>query len=646
MKRIHYILAAALLMCAVGCNKDLGLRTTPAKLAEGSKVSVDFSVMVPAVSPQTKAGEITYTDAVMGETPVLKQLVLAVFGGSVLKEWSVATLGTVAWDEESKLYKASYSAELTYSESPRYIHFIGNPQASEPDFNKNELSLMPTFKSTDKVSSYWQRVVLQDGILPETDADGNAIKYYKTSTDTETTDAAQAADPDEFYYKLDTSEGTDGAKLKEVYLVRNFAKIKIMENQSDFMITRYALINTPSEGAIAPYAGSGFADGYQDVTSLVYDDINGVYPGYMPSTSTLNFNKTAPTDNDFVTITTESNPGFFTYERPMPTSDPMMVIVGGKFTGDKQEYFYKIEIINDDFKYTPIFRNFEYDITYKNFTKEDGETSIQEAFDGYAFGDVSGSTITRNLTTISNATSTITVSDIEHSEVNGQTSWTFTYRFNPVSSGAPNNSLVDVEIETVSGFGAAATNVVKAENDNSDGSRTVTCTLATQPTTGVLKSLIKVTGKPEGGKEIYREITIRVMPKPTATVSCTKLTSDGADKDVPVKISLPIEMGQSLFPLDFRIEASNRNLKSDELPVITGPTLFSPGTARSFHFQKVIQYSEFEAKVAAAQQGATTVDFIFNFKTISNGNAGATITAKELNENCTVNVDSNNNKIF
>ena len=640
MKKIYAIIAAALVM-AVSCTVENEIGKKDSAVPEGAMVKVDFSVLVPDVMPETKADD--YTDAKMGDIPVLKKLNVAVFSGSVLNEYATAKLSSFAMDEETGLYKANYSVMLRYTDNKRYIHFIGNPQHGEANYNKSETILMPEFYTDNNVAGYWQRVEV-DGIRPETIPDtdsmyGDAWKYYfKKADGSETDDPSLARDINEYYFHLDP-KSTTYTKLQNVYLSRNFAKIMVESAQSDFTVTRYALINAPDRGSIAPYTGNGFAASYQNVTSLTYATVKAGYKGWVPKDASLQHSGStaadAPAESEFCIVEGDKNPGLFTYERTIPTENPMMVLLGGKFTGDNKEYFYKIEITNDDYQYVPLYRNFLYTLKYTGFHKEDGETSIEKAFLGYAFGDVSSSIATANLTKITDATSTIEVSTMEKTFLNNETSWNgLTYNYYPnKNSTTTANDKVTATVMKVDGFGAA---VYEATVSNG----TVTLGLYTQDgQAGVLKSKVRISGQ-DGGRPIYRDVVIRVMPTPTANVECSTLSSDGAGQTMTVTITLPAELGASLFPLEFDIESNKNNLKSSVLPVSSGTSMFS-AAKNSFHFINMIQYSDFEKALKEAPAGSQTVSFTNTFTTtLSSGNQGAKIIVEEKSGNCKVDMVS------
>lgn len=655
MKKI-YALAAALL-CLAACNKELA-PVTPAGSApgEGSKIQVEFSVMVPDVQPATKAD--AYEGAGMGEEPVLKRMIVAVFSGAVLNEWAEASLGEVTYDADAKLYKATYTVMLTYTDSKRYIHFIGNPQHGEPNFNRGETTLLPDFYTDNGIGGYWQRIEV-DGIKPEPGVSGDGFKYYFHKADgSETTDPTEARNRNEYYFKLDrdATRNPSYPKFQNVYLARNYAHIVVESNQFPvaatddapaklgFKVTRYALINAPDRGSLAPYVGNGFAAPYQNVTSLSYATTKAGYEGYMPAGVQFLHSGTeetdAPADNEFVTVEYDatgevtSNPGIYTYERPVPDENPMMVLVGGTFSDDPEtEYFYKIEIINDDFKYVPIFRNFRYTLTYKGFTKEDGETDIVKAFQGYAFGDVSSSLATANLTTITDATSIIQVETMEHTFINNETAWSFTYNYYPDKKKptVTANDKVTATVKTVKGF-KAAVKTATASNG--------VVSLSLEPRGGeILKSIVHVAGQ-DGGRPIYRDVVIRVMPTPEVSVTVDKLSSDTKGATTTVTLSILADLGSSLFPLVFDIESDKNNLKSTTLPVQSGTSLFST-QKQSFHFVYTLQHSEFEA-IVKANPSATYIEVPLTFTTTlpAGSNAGAKVKVTEETGNCTIKMSS------
>ena len=165
---------------------------------------------------------------------------------------------------------------------------------------------------------------------------------------------------------------------------------------------------------------------------------------------------------------------------------------------------------------------------------------------------------------------------------------------------------VNVSIVAVEGYPAAISDVVVSDG-GAGGLLTVTTTGL--PTTGLKKSIVRVKGKKQGGKELYRDIMITLMQKPTFThvdgttsVSTpTAVISDhgvddisGINKPVELRICLPEGLGSSVFPVQVRIEAENNALSatSPNLPVQTGKSVFNTNR-NTFFYIFTINYSDY-----------------------------------------------------
>ena len=137
-----YLLGAALL-ALVSCIREEAPRERAPQSVEGKKVKVEFSIAGAATDPSTKG---------LDNGGDIARMYVAVFGSSgFLKEYAQADLedydGTTTTyytdsgetDEEGEpiliphtveLHK--FSVELTITDSPRKVHFLGNGPASLP----------------------------------------------------------------------------------------------------------------------------------------------------------------------------------------------------------------------------------------------------------------------------------------------------------------------------------------------------------------------------------------------------------------------------------------------------------------------------------------------------------------------------------
>lgn len=549
MKKILYIFAAILL--ATACNEEL-VKDNVKEAEEGKMVKINFTVQTP---------ESDATRASWGEEPEIESLWVIEFGASgYFKRWVQAEIAApVTTNGEGG--KKAYTVELPVSSSTQYFHFIANPPATASFVNKTMAEVMSQMQTTGGNAAYWQLIAVKDGIRGIEQSDGTVKPTVESQ-----------------------------AYFTSIPLIRNFAKVRVYSKDSRLNILRYALVNVPTGGKVAPFD----ADTYDfeklfirdsTLSNLSFSNLYNNGNGYKPLPATIQ----TTTDASSLTFTTSGN--LFMYERPLPVEDPTCVLVqiqnnttlgiGG---------WYKIEIL-DEGKYVPIYRDFLYTI---NVAALDGmgEASAQAALEGPAFGDVSANLESASLTSISDGTSTLTVSatDIVKQGTIGQTGLTAQLHYAFTTTQANPNPTVVVEIYDA-GSGAV-TAVTSATGTSGD----VTLTLAS-PAATLKKSVVRVTAKASStARELYRDVTVRVvgpMDISSATATRTGLSKGNA---VTINVVLPPDLGRSLFPMNLLIEAEDNSLSAvtPDISVKTGSDVVSKFNGKNtFFFVKTIAYSDY-----------------------------------------------------
>lgn len=239
MKKILYIFLAAVLALTACRQIDPESPLPIEKNADDLKVPIEFNIAVPTDGPSTKA---------MANDPQIKNIVLAVFGGSgYFNEWVKADASTVYATENETIYKLS--AKLSMSESRLRIHIIANcPEqyldnppitgVSNEDLEDVVLSKIRSKITEANNDGYWQKIYIPYGIAAQIDPDGNGANAYMT-------DASGNLIPT-------TLTINQFKMVSPIPLVRNFARIKLVNNASDVTIQKVGLAFAPAEGVIAP----------------------------------------------------------------------------------------------------------------------------------------------------------------------------------------------------------------------------------------------------------------------------------------------------------------------------------------------------------------------------------------------------------
>ena len=591
MRRVLFIFSALLatlfLFSCVKEERPQGSSRLPVDY-EGQEVLVRFGVEMPEL--QTKALE---------ENPNISSLHVAVFGSSgYLKEYKLATpVNDTYVTQEGIPNKQGYQVSLSITSSKVRVHFIANgPSSLDFDYESVVMSKLATSGGQD---AYWQRIILDNGIYADKDVEG----YYDTPPVLE-------LDPD---FDLDSN---GNHKMALIPLIRNYAKITVKAlpaNESHFSVISYAVVNVPDRGSVAPYnkLSGDFMMNYESYPTL--DSLYTVYPGNLPAEAHID--TSYPSETDFANLTNgvvSSSGAVYMYERPVPVSDATVLIVKGTYTdpdtNNSYTGYYKIDMMEGS-DYLPILRNFRYQINITKVNRK-GKTTVAGAINGAGSADISADISTASQTGISDGKSSISVSFTEETlPIRGQ--YTLGVTFVPdVSTGTVDNSLITYELLAPDANGA----VIASEDDISYDASTGTLTFTTTEVDPVhMKSQkIRIIGT-SATSRLYRDVTIRLLPQQTMTVTCIPFIEAEPDTEQIITVTIPKDLPQSIFPLQFQVEVANKTLtpNAGDLPVQPGETIVTGQSGNSFQFIKTISYSDY----TSAYSGDVST-FTCDFKSI------------------------------
>ena len=661
MKKIYnLILTATLLLGAVACTEQLA-----PTLPEEQVIPADARVAVTFGIPT----DIT-TRASMANEPTIESLHVFVFSkvGVLIEVVPARSFGAVTTNGTSGA--KFWVADMQMGAAERHLHFVANlPSDFVIPTTGSEASIMHSITMKAPAVAYWQCVVLPDGITAYRYEGGPTYTYVNpengetrtanvpgTYNSTNHTYTYTDSNLDESFtvyqgdyintngYKVLGGVGLYASKetseaVSMIPMIRNFARIKVKSSWSGFTINQVALVNTPKEGFVAPYdeinnefVAPYIAAGSTTLTTSAIDATG--YPATIPAAG---IDKTTP--GSFVS--TKDSDGCFTlfmYERGIPSSDATCVLLQGTRNGSSR--WYKIEITDEQGEYFPIYRDFTYLMDIKSISGSNGYGSATAANAAAPLGDISSSAETATLEQITDGKGlTLHVEYIDYTDMDAnpnEHTTTLLYKcYYTPTSGNPSilSNLVGLSITPYANTDAAVTRITKASYngtdtpDRSNGWYIATVTLdgvgGTMKKSDVHVEVNLSSSQNPGGyaKKLSRDVTFRVLPKQNLAVSATPLASDAPNQSTTVSITLPANLGYSVFPLTLMIEAGNNCLTSSDLSVETGKSLAN-GTTNTFYFLKTISYTEY----------GNSSDRIFNcsFKTTkTSGNKPTTIYVKD-----------------
>lgn len=646
-KLITYLSA---IIMAVSCTAELeqGGSAVDASL-EGAPVTITFSVPDIPVLPATKSLEDG--DGDITGTPYLDpdKMYLVVCGGSQsIKYIRKATLKETVenfeipadkyplteGDRHTTLYK--FSVQLELSDFARTIHILGNVDENQLITGSYSYQSLPGMLSFDNKQAYWQKL---------------SVPYIKAKIDPDTHEPVKQ---DGNYVPDDETLGF----FQYIPLIRNFAKIQVTNASENFKLHSYAVIYYPERGSVVPYRSNepvavnrfdfnpptGYLlSGYEKATfEQLEDDI--AYPGNMPSGVALS--DIIPPASEFEDPSTSSGrvlkydandteSGFYIYERGVPTDKigPTFIIVCGKFEEDDNFYYYRLDLMESKVegsqtvsRYYPIYRNFRYNIQLHRISSEGVHTPELAAVSSGA-EDISADVSMRHLSDISNGTTRLVVEPFMTRTYSGPAEDGSYYElyarfFNDVNSDVPNlnTAAVRVELEPMED-GSDDILILYDGNGHKvptrgfffpeaatvggvEGIRTIRFNTV-EPLDETKTQKIKITGHNPGNHQdlrLYREVEITLQKKQPLIVSCDSPVLRATGTPLTVDITVPSELPESMFPLEFIVEPEGRTLTPDtskdvNLPVVSGRSIATTESvfkdAPAFYFIRTLTWEEY-----------------------------------------------------
>ena len=547
MKKLLYILS--LVWVAVSCADEL-VETKP--VVDSDKVTIDFSVSIPEATVQTKA---------FADNPALTNLYLAVFDeNGFLVEYVEA-------DPENNEYatsngtKYNYSVALTLSDTKRIIHFLANAPASLNYGTEEEVITSLYTEGTN--DAYWYRKEVSSIQATLT----NSVLVPTTAT-------------------VDS--------LRNIPLIRNFVKIEVSTSEDcAFTLQSYAVINAPNKGSVAPYSRT--TGTFVDYPGKTVTQLRTAgYDAFVPGDATLN----SGISNLNLDQIKAPSPVYI-YERETPINNPVYILVYGQY--DEKNVYYRVDLRDDDGKYFPLLRNFLYTVNI-NQVSHTGYANPEDAVNSAGSGDISTSIETEHLTNISDGSVRLSVDYTSMVRVT-EDNVNLKYNFENLGSVTLQSVKVTCEGDALSGIVVNGSTVKEANFTNPQSNKWET--LVVDPATigaEQKKGTVTIVATYKSGtveKTIQRRVTYTLRKPYEMEVACVpKEVPYGVNEEVNLNITIPDDLGSSMFPLDFTIEAAALSLtpNNDNLPVSTGLSTIPDKSGKSaFWYVKSLTKTEYDA---------------------------------------------------
>lgn len=502
MKHKIYLYICLLLTVVLGACQDESYTSTATDLKTDE---YRFTMKLPEPVDVTR---------VMGDQANFTKLNVLVFNeAGVFVARQEATEVTV---NNNSPQEVTFTVSLPQSDQPRILHFVGGDvEFRTYSVGDTESSIFSNLVVEGDTDAYWQRVEVS------------------------------SIDNDDKNALLE--------QINELYLIRNFAKVNVHASLENFQIEGFVVLNNTTAGTVAPYLGKAdqpFADFDLDVAdpyAAVADE-----QGYVGNRRG-DLNDAVPT--------TFTNDAKYVYERPqVDTEDPAYVLVKAHYTDAVNEeesgiYYYKIDIVRQDPNtklntYLNLYRNFFYDMTI-TAVRGAGYTNPQDAMNSAASNNISASVEVSEVTSIEydNHRLTVDENDVIWVVENMEHYIGFEY----LSSISPREESDDVAVSY-------------EENDyltfsiDKTSHRIVATPKGPWPTSMQRIELVLYT---TDGTGLSRNITVRLREPFTFNASCIEEIPAVVGAEQTVTITLPEELPNSAFPLEFYIEPIDKTIYPD-----------------------------------------------------------------------------------
>lgn len=602
MKKILFAILSVFAM--VACIKE----ELPGSIeqVDGQKVTLSFDVKVPELGSVTRA---------MGNETIQSLYVVVYDEAGYHVDTQKATLQDNAVPNAPATKK--FTVTLDSSSNQRRIHFIavGSDDNDPNTVDINAKKLIDAIEALDGqedtdlyslaaeglLDAYWQRIVYEDGI-------------NKNSSD------------------------AFGGSSRVIPLIRNYARIKVSvaEDCDNFVLTGYKVYYTRAEGAVAAYdeaAGGVWVDfANSDLTPKTYKDL----ATYSPLEK-----------GDLVESTAEATPGVFTYVRETKNDNKVsnhpFVVVEGTYNGNT--YYYKLDFVYDNGGWANILRNFEYNFVI-NSVEKPGQSSYDDAADELSGeNSLSYDMGTESFLNISDGTGQLFVNATTVVMVNGNQTFDLRYKYIPDVKNNPTEVAND-QVTVAVGEGRAITAGSANAIDGSDW-YSIIVDANEPPVDGRYEQTIRLsttTGLARDVKFIVRApYSLDVLAFNGETQDRTQTGIPvGQNKLVWVDVTIPADIDESLFPLEFVFETEDNTLSPDvsstsgnkdhennpiAMPVRTGQSIIpaeyaSDNTSgNTFGFVYTLSKEHYDSLAETTTNGVKTKTFTAHFKTTTAASA-------------------------
>lgn len=585
-KIFRYIWILGITLVAAACSSDeMSPDVAGSPDVVGETFDVTLSVDMPDLS---HAG----TRGIFGDTPgtglkltllefapgndAATSFITNVYNAETLDATNVANGGVVR-----------FKVTLNTTSSPRRLHLMIAGDYVTCGYG-SEATLLPSITQDVNHEAYWGQVEFPDGYSTTPDADGNSTLLPEVKE-----------------------------KLTEVPVVRNFARVTVTENLDNFELYGFELINVPTRGTIAPWSAETLSVprliDESTKSMLPYSVLSSTYRGILPAGCGFTNQEGDVRVEGWDNGTRFSRYSRYLYEHPFESSRHTYLIVKGVYNRSGVPTYYKLDIGNVSeengvFSHYNILRNISYDVVI-NGVSAAGAPTVADAIDGVTFNNISADTRTNNMPSVSDGENMLIVGTTSVVFVEEDKPFDLTMQYITDVTGSKTVANDRLQMQWLGEDDAPLSSpesgeVVKSVTQTTVGDQIVLKVTPKKPTPVTRLQKLRITD----GNGLQRVVTF-VLRVPwdmsgflvqggilnVPTVNVSQNVGTGAGYEFTLYFNLPDGIPESVFPLQFQIEANPQNIENNPvgtLTVATGPSLFDPNVP-AISYVKTVTYNEY-----------------------------------------------------
>lgn len=599
INNIVYLLCLLAIMLAGGCkNEDIHLP----KEQDGI-VTISGSIIIPGMNVvQSRA---------LGATPG-EELKLTILEFDLVPEKPEQTFISRVYQAETTpptnvenggTVNFKVTLNLDGSTDAKQLHFVVANQYINPG-NGSVASILPSMSVSGSNEAYWGKIDFEDG--------------YETTVINGTTVLTDKCK----------------ANFTNIPVIRNFARITVDETLNNFELLGFDIVNAPTSGTIAPWNSE-----LQQIPSLIdgttmrgYDYITATekYAGILPAGVGFRNQESEAKDwKDGDNENMRSRLARYLYEHPYEPTRRTYLIINGNFldseTSRWQQGFYKVDIgeLNSDgtFQYYNIIRNISYNVEIQSVTAP-GTATVAEAIARPPFNNLLAATETSTMLNVSDGDNMLIVNDMNHIVVNNSETVDILYRYitsvtgdKKVDNTVPTyivgegnviakkaNGEWDITEEKDSTNSAGTWKWLKVKTNTPDPRETFTQTITIVDRKGLGRTITLISHQPWQYSPIGTSTAIIQPGENNWYVNpISQNFSNAAGAKMTVYFDLPDGLPDSMFPLDFTLEAKYQGLENNKIGTMSvtyGPSLFNSNVT-AIQYTKTVTLNEYKYKYSS-----------------------------------------------